>query len=906
MQGPPTSVPAPAPTAAVLAAQAWSLVGAEPRKARRLATAALTDATAARDHAAASIAHRALGMTALDLAGADEAVRELRQAVAAGRRAADTGLVAEAEMSLALALQHHGDAGRALRHAEAAVVAAPGIARLGMQRALIQERFGQLDEALETYRRAQRVAAATGDRDTLARIHCNRGVLRTYRGDFDRAESDIRLGEALCVELGLTLMAAGARSNLGYLAARRGEIVEALRWLEQARPELEAAGGLRHGVFQLDLCEVLLAAGLHRDAVVAGRRAIDLIGATGMQAELAEARLLTASAALRDGDVAAAEALAAAAARAFSRQRRAPWAALAREVEVQARWEGGGHDGRLLSAARRVATALDETGWTASASSARILAARIALELGRPQIARSELVLVTQRRRGPAASRIRALHAEALLRDAEGDPRAARAALRSGWRIVEEHRATLGATELHVGAAAHTAELAALGIELAARDGSAEDLLQWAERGRAGALHQPPAHAPQDPRLAEALAALRAVTSEIDTAAKDGDDTRALRRRQAELESGVRSLARLVGASGPADTSSRLPAGPGPGPGSAAAGDRAALDPDTLHAALGDRAFVELVAASGRLLAIIGADGRLTVRELGSADDAARESAALRMAIGRLATSAGAPPPLRAAARDGADRAAAALAALVVAPLADVLDGRPLVLVPTGVLHGTPWPALPGIPDDLVIAPSAALWLRGRQANPRAAAGSVLVAAGPGLQHADAEVDAVGALYAGATVRRAADATAGEVRALLPAADLAHLACHGQFRDDNPLFSALELTGGRLSVFELEHLPAVPRRLVLSACDSGRAALRPGDELIGLTAVLLRLGTQSLVASVAPVPDDATRRLMVAFHTRLAAGATPPAALAAARRALDAGADEDRVAAAAFVVFGSD
>lgn len=906
MPGPPTAAPT-SESASATAARAWAAVGAEPRTAQRLAVAALDAARATRDHAAASVARRALGMAALDLVGADEAVRELRKAVAAGRRAADSGLVAEAEMSLALALQHQGDAARALRHAEAAVSAAPGIARLGMQRALIQERFGQLDAALDTYRRAQRVAAATGDRDTLARIHCNRGVLLTYRGDFDRAETDILAGERLSLELGLELMAAGARSNLGYLAARRGNVVEALRWLEQARPHLRAAGDFRHGVFELDHCEVLLGAGLSRDALVAGRRAIDLIAATGMQTELAEARLLTAEAALRDGDLATAEALGRTAARGFSRQRRAPWAARAREVEVQARWESGRRDARLLNAARRVAQGLDEAGWRASASSARILAARIALELGRPQIARSELTRVSQRRSGPASERIRALHARALLRDAEGNARGARSALRAGWQIVEEHRATLGATELHVGAAAHTTELAALGIDLAARAGSPEELLRWAERGRAGALHQPPVRAPQDPRLAEALAALRAVSAELDTAAKDGEDTRALLRRQVELEAGVRSLARLVERGG------------------TVVRDRSAIDVEALHAALGDRAFVELVVARGRLLAVVAAGGRLSIRELGDAAAAVRASAALRMALGRLAAGEAAPASLRAAARDAASSAAGALAELVLSPVASELDGRPLVLVPTGALHGTPWPGLPGVSDELVVAPSAALWLRGRKAAGAAAAaaaegiasgakatvggaapGGVLVAAGPRLRHADAEVRAVGALYPTAILRAADAATADEIRALLPSVELAHLACHGHFRDDNPLFSALEFTGGLISVFELEQLPSVPRRIVLSACDSGRAAVRPGDELIGLAAALLRLGTESLVASVLAVPDDATRRLMTAFHTRLARGATPPAALAAARAELDPGTDEDRVAAAAFVVFGSD
>ena len=53
--------------------------------------------------------------------------------------------------------------------------------------------------------------------------------------------------------------------------------------------------------------------------------------------------------------------------------------------------------------------------------------------------------------------------------------------------------------------------------------------------------------------------------------------------------------------------------------------------------------------------------------------------------------------------------------------------------------------------------------------------------------------------------------------------DRAHLACHGSFRADNPLFSSLLLADGGLTVHDVESLGAGPRELVLSACDSGRA-----------------------------------------------------------------------------------
>ena len=881
-----TAAPGLSDTEDSLAAQAWLLVVGRPVEAQRLAREALAPEGGVVDAREASLAHRVLGMAALELDDADTSVGHLRRAIAAAHVASDDLLAAEAEMSLALALQHRGKAAQALRHAEAAHALAPRSARLGLQRALVLERLGRGDAALEAYAEVEQLARSDGH--TMARVYCNRGVLLTYRGDFAAAARDLMAAETLCGELGLDAMAAGVRSNLGFLAARRGDLVEALRLMEADREVMRSFGGLRFGVHELDRCEVLLLAGLPGDAAEAGRTAIRTLDAAGMQAEAAEARVMTAQAALRDGDLEGAERLAVEARRAFSRQRRAPWAALAREVVVRAQWAAGRRDATLLGSARQVAGALDYAGWPTASASARLLSAQLALALGRTRLARTELEHASVHRTGPVGVRVQARHAQALLRLLDGDRRGAGAALRAGWRALEEHRATLGATDLRVGAGAHAVELSALGLRLAAESRRPDQVLAWAERGRAGALYQPPAQAPQGTPLAGALDALRTTVADLDAAAKSGESTAALLRRQAALEDAVRRQAQLAAAA----------AGHAPRP---------SLDRAALLGALGDAALVEFVVVDGALLAVVASDGRLSLHDLGAAAEAARESEALRMALGRL-TRRGGPAPLRAAARAGAGHAASALASQLIEPLKHRIDARPLVLVPTGVLHGTPWAALPGLPMQCSVAPSAALWLRGALAgSARAAAGdAVLLAAGPGLEHADGEITALSALYPGAAAWPAARAGVDDVRGRLPHVTLAHLACHGRFRTDNPLFSALELTGGHLSVFELERLARVPERLVLSACDAGLSAIRPGDELMGLAATLLRLGARSLVASVLPVPDEPTQRLMVALHRALLAGSPVSTALGQARAALDLDADEDRVAAAAFLAFGAD
>jgi CHAT domain-containing protein len=114
-------------------------------------------------------------------------------------------------------------------------------------------------------------------------------------------------------------------------------------------------------------------------------------------------------------------------------------------------------------------------------------------------------------------------------------------------------------------------------------------------------------------------------------------------------------------------------------------------------------------------------------------------------------------------------------------------------------------------------------------------------------------------------------------------ARLTHVAAHGTFRADSPLFSALRVDDGPLTVYDLERLNRAPHQVILSSCDSGLTATAGADELLGLAGSLLQLGTTALVAGVVLVNDLAAVPLMVALHRRLRTGAGPAAALCDAR-----------------------
>ena len=192
---------------------------------------------------------------------------------------------------------------------------------------------------------------------------------------------------------------------------------------------------------------------------------------------------------------------------------------------------------------------------------------------------------------------------------------------------------------------------------------------------------------------------------------------------------------------------------------------------------------------------------------------------------------------------------------LLLRPVASQVGDRPLVVVPTERMQSVPWGLLPSLTGRPVsVAPSAALWLQAAERTPMT--GPVLLAAGPELPGARREVDEIARLYPNPVVLAGRNCSVGRVADALQRSRLAHLAAHGAFRADNPLFSSLLLADGPLTVHDLELLRRVPQIVVLAACDSAQSLVCAGNELLGPAATFLSLGTSALVGSVVPVPDS--------------------------------------------------
>jgi CHAT domain-containing protein len=109
---------------------------------------------------------------------------------------------------------------------------------------------------------------------------------------------------------------------------------------------------------------------------------------------------------------------------------------------------------------------------------------------------------------------------------------------------------------------------------------------------------------------------------------------------------------------------------------------------------------------------------------------------------------------------------------------------------------------------------------------------------------------------------------------LAPAAQLIHVASHGEFDSSNPLSSGLLLAGdtranGRLTVSDVYQLGLDAEMVTLSACETGLGRIASGDDVVSFTRGFLYAGSSSVLASLWQVDDDSTTFLMTRFYQHL-------------------------------------
>lgn len=767
-------------------------------------------------------------------------------------------------------------------------------ARILLSLALPSYEFDSLEAGLGALEAARRVARRARFTELPVLIHCQRGVMLLRAGrpaaalaDLDRAVALLRFANpveqckimmnrgdvhhtlrqvrsatadfATALEIAtrhdLAELVFRNTHNLAYMEYLAGNLPRALSLMPTVG---DATSDYARGVVGLDRARALLSAGLLEEADNTLLQACSALEQTDLVQLLAEAELARAEVALLADKPQVAQQTSRSALERLRPKRNRRAVALGELVRLQADAAAGVDGPDLVPTADRLALTLAGLGLTDQARRARL----VALEHLDPADAEARTLPLVSRRQ-PLELRLHGRLVHAKLAFARGDRSTGLRHARLGLADLTDYQTQFGSLDLQTSSAVRAGNLVAAAITEEIAAGRPSAVLTWVERARAVSGRVVALQPPADEVTADLLTQLRLTVSELEQDEAGGRPTVILRRRRHALEREIRTRSWTVQGSG-----------------------SMAAEPRTvdLRRALGDATLVTLFNLHEVAYAVVLTARRCRLQRLAPLAAAEELGRRLSADLDVLALDL-VPDPLRASARGSLRHSLERLDALLLAPLG--LPDAPVVLLPPGRLASLPWAELPSFRGrPLAIAPSAATWL-GAQARFLAVPGPVVAVAGPGLQRAEAELDRVAATWPGCLQLRTEGATVAAFLDGIGGAQLVHVAAHGRHQRESPLFSSIRLADGPVVGYDLDRVSDPPQQVVLSACEVGRATVRPGDEALGLTRAFLHSGSSTVISGVAKVSDRGAADLMADYHRRLAAGAAPAYALADAMAAAD-------------------
>lgn len=900
-------------TVSALKAEVDRLVGADLNTARRLAerveevAAALGD-DASRGFAQASSA-RVLHHTGR-YSEADSLYQSAIRATRAARLTTDTAVI---QMHRVFALTQMGRYEEALRTARAARRVLSGrapvyLGQLETNVGIIYYRLDRYRKAIEHYERARAIFQSAGDDTMRAVVDTN---LSHALMEVDRHTDALALLESAAKEMersGQKLWAAQTRFHIGYLQFLRGNYNASLTSHYQAREELERLGSTQLVAWcNYEIAEILLALNAFDDAKENATEAraeftdlnlpyesaqaavIQALAAMGQdeldeaEADLLEAlRVFKQSAnptlcaliesylaelALRRQSPAAASEYARSASRIFTRQKLSTRAAHARLLGARAAYDGGD----LKTAARMARAALKSIGdlWApAVVYRCHHLIGRVSRDRKQTSLAldsfRHAVEIIEGMRVGIAADEFKAsfLHdkmhayedAIAACLDIGGDD-----SVEEAFRLVESSKSRALA-----------------------------DLLARYVRG--GELDDESKLAPQTrERLSKLIEDLNWYGSRAGLAEDKGDQRSAeradrYRHALARCERQIAQLFRRLETEAPAFE------GIQPTRGASLSDLQAGLEPN--------ETLVEYFTTGAHVSAFIASRDEIQVaRRIAEKDRIESLLGTLKFQIEKFNYGAEYVDAHFGQLRRSTNEILNQLYALLVAPLEAALACDRLIVIPHGALHYIPFHALHDGSRHLIerfeisYSPSAEVLkiCRARSRASDSASSDSLVALGvvePGTPGIENEIDELAALFPGSVKLTGSEATLENLLEAAPHGRFLHLASHGYFRRDNPMFSFLKLADTNLHFYSLLDLKLNADLVTLSACHTGVNKVFPGDELHGLLRGFLYAGAPSVVASLWAVSDRSTSEFMREMYSQLRGGATKRQALRSAQLAI--------------------
>ena len=888
----------------ILTERVWQEVRIDTHQAERSAQAALEVAEAVGDPTSLAMSLRAKANALYALDHHTEAIQFHEQAVTLFEQVGNDAELARTLSGSIQPLLLLGRYNDALASGERArkIFEQQGnqrrLARLDINLGNIYHRQDRFTEAVEFYQRAYEELLQHDDAEGLAAVLSNLSLCYISLNDFPKALELHRIARQHCEQKGMPILVAYADYNIAYLYFLRGELGRAIQMLRDAAISARnAQDTYQQALCNLDLSEIYLELNLSTDAGELGRAAHHAFHDLGFGYEGAKALAFTAIAASRTGQAFEAVKLFAQAKEMFVRDQNQVWASLIDLYEALVLF----NEGRLFEAQRLCVAALDffrSSPMQSKAVLAELLLARISLRM-------NDLALAERHCQAGRAilekidSPLLLYQAEFLMGEiarASGQPQPAYESYRRAREAVEQVRGKLRGEELKIAFFQNKLEVYENLVDLCLRRSNGfEEAFGYIEQAKSRALMdllRQSVHVPAaaDSGQSELVRSIRNLREELNWYYNliEREQLRPEERSQdriQELEQQARLReSDLMRAVKDATSAEAHEAGL----------VASTISLEQIRAALpADTTLVEYFRMQDRTLACVLTRDQLHMVPVTVHSRIQKLLQLLQFQMSKFRLS----PQYLATFNDSLLHSIEAhlksLYQELLAPIRPLLNSQHLVLVPHGLLHYVPFHALHDGDSYLVdrhsvsYAPSASVYAVS-QAKQGSASGNSLILGVPDVQAPliRAEAEELSRILPNPKLFLGETATEEVLRTHGRNSRVVHIATHGYFRQDNPMFSSIRLGSSHLSLYDLSYLQLPAELIVLSGCATGLNVVSPGDELMGLVRGLLQAGAQSLVLSLWDVHDESTKEFMIGFYTRLQAGLTKAKAIQATMREL--------------------
>ena len=772
------------------------------------------------------------------------------------------------------------------------------LARLDSNMANIYYRQDRFHEAAELYERAYREFLACGEPLDIAAVLRNLAVCYISLNEFARAQETYQLARQHCQEHGFSLLVAEADYNVAYLHYLRGEYLRAIELYDQTRVLCEELGDRYHrALCDLDESEIYLELNLTEGGEELARTAFRAFTDLNMKYEAAKAATFSAIAISQQGHYDDALLIFDEARELFTREHNQLWPALIDLYKALVLYEAGQND----QAEDLAASALDYFGSSllpAKAAVCELLLAAIEIRSSDHEEARRYCSSALSRLlhvESPAAYQAYFMLGQA--EEGSGNTELARQAYDKAYQRLEDLRNHLGREELKIAFLKNKLAVyeGLVVTSLAVHSGvcTEHDTFAYIEQAKSRSLadlisFRSSALSERSVERSPAMAQFRELheklnwtyhqieLEELNQSPTSRERIRHLREQGRSYEDAmVRAFSQLQSL----DRDFAL-----------LQSAKAVSAREIQKVIPANTLLLEFYAARNTFYACLVSNSQLKIMPVA---DVMRVREKLRLLQLQLAKFRLGEDYIRALEKPLLQATLAHLEelyGLLIAPLRSHLQAEHLVIVPHSFLHYLPFHALTDgqryLIDDFTIsyAPSASIFALCQQKPVEVSnEESLVLAVGDGrAPHIEEEGRFVAEALGGARLFLGDEATEERLKMYGPKSRFIHIATHGYFRQDNPMFSSIKLGNSLLSLFDLYQLQLSAELVTLSGCGTGMNVVIGGDELIGLVRGLLYAGAQTLMVSLWEVHDQSTAEFMRDFYSTYAESANKANALRAA------------------------